>query len=40
MTQKYDTIIIGGGISRAAIDYELSKEGYKTLNIDKLAAGG
>ena len=40
MTQNYDAIIIGAGISGAAIAYELSKKGYKTLNIDKLAAAG
>jgi len=40
MTQEYDAIIIGTGISGAAIAYELSKKGYKTLNIDKLAAAG
>jgi len=40
MTQKYDAIIIGAGISGAAIAYELSKKGYKTLNVDKLEAAG
>lgn len=40
MTQKYDHIIIGAGISGAAIAFELSKKGYKTLNVDKLPAAG
>ena len=40
MHQKYDNIIIGAGISGAAIAYELSKKGYRTLNVDKLAAAG
>ena len=40
MTQKYDAIIIGAGISGAAIAYELAKKGYKTLNLDRLAAAG
>ena len=34
MTPNYDCIIIGAGISGAAIAYELSKKGYRTLNID------
>ncbi len=40
MTQTYDAIIIGAGISGAAIAYELSKKGYRTLNVDRLAAAG
>ena len=40
MTQKYDVIIIGAGISGAAIAYELAKKGCKTLNLDRLAAAG
>ena len=40
MTEKYDAIIIGAGISGAAIAYELSQKGYQTLNVDKLAAAG
>lgn len=40
MTKKYDAIIIGAGISGAAIAYELSQKGYQTLNLDKLAAAG
>lgn len=40
MNQKSDAIIIGAGIIGCAIAYELSKRGYKTLNIDKLPAAG
>jgi sarcosine oxidase subunit beta len=40
MSQNYDTIIIGAGISGAAIAYELSKKGYKTVNVEKLDAAG
>ncbi len=40
MTKEYDAIIIGAGISGAAIAYELSKKGYQTLNVDKLSAAG
>jgi sarcosine oxidase, subunit beta len=40
MTQKLDAIIIGAGITGASIAYELSKKGYKSLNIDKLPAAG
>jgi sarcosine oxidase subunit beta len=40
MTQSYDALIIGAGISGAAIAYELSRKGYRTLNIDKLPAAG
>ena len=40
MSKNYDAIIIGAGISGAAIAHELSKKGFKTLNIDKLTAAG
>lgn len=40
MNQQYDAIIIGAGIIGCSIAYELSKKGYKTLNIDKLNAAG
>jgi len=40
MTKEYDAIIIGAGISGAAIAYELSQKGYRTLNVDKLSAAG
>jgi sarcosine oxidase subunit beta len=40
MTDQYDAIIIGSGIIGCAVAFELAKKGYKTLNIDKLAAAG
>jgi sarcosine oxidase subunit beta len=40
MAQDYDAIIIGAGIIGASIAFELSKKGYRTLNIDKLSAAG
>jgi sarcosine oxidase subunit beta len=40
MNPNYDCIIIGAGISGAAIAYELSKNGYQTLNVDQLAEAG
>ena len=40
MTRTFDAIIIGVGISGAAIAYELSKKGYRTINVDRLAAAG
>ena len=40
MTNTYDAIIIGAGIIGCPIAFELAKKGYKTLNIDKLAAAG
>ncbi len=40
MNQTYDAIIIGAGIMGCSIAYELSKKGWKTLTIDKLAASG
>lgn len=38
--KRYDAIIIGAGIIGACIGFELSKKGYKTLNIDKLPTSG
>ncbi len=40
MDNKYDIIIIGAGIIGCSIAFELSKKGWKTLNIDKLPAAG
>lgn len=40
MIPKYDAIIIGAGISGASTTFELSKKGYKTMNVDKLPAAG
>jgi sarcosine oxidase subunit beta len=40
MNTKYDAIFIGAGIIGVPIAYELTKMGYKTLNIDKLSDAG
>jgi sarcosine oxidase subunit beta len=40
MKKKYDAIMIGAGIMGCAIAFELSKRGYKTLNVDKLPTAG
>ncbi|MCP4693506.1 MAG: FAD-binding oxidoreductase [Desulfobacterales bacterium] len=40
MNKKFDAIIIGAGVIGAPIAYELSKMGYKTLSVDKLADAG
>jgi len=40
MTANYDAIIIGAGIIGAATALELSKKGWRTLNLDKLPAAG
>lgn len=40
MKTEFDAIIIGAGIIGASIAFELSKRGYRTLNIDKQAAAG
>ncbi|MEM7289440.1 MAG: FAD-dependent oxidoreductase [Pseudomonadota bacterium] len=40
MSKKYDAIIIGAGIIGAAIAYEMSKQGKKTINVDMLPAAG
>jgi sarcosine oxidase, subunit beta len=37
---RYDAIIIGAGIIGANLGFEMSKAGFKTLNIDKLPAAG
>jgi sarcosine oxidase subunit beta len=37
---QYDAIIIGAGIIGANLGFEMSKAGFKTLNIDKLPAAG
>lgn len=37
---SYDAIIIGAGIIGACTAYELTKRGYRTLNVDKLPAAG
>ena len=43
MSKGFDAIIIGAGIIGAAIGYELSKRGRRTLNVDRptiVEAGG
>ena len=35
MSKRYDAIVIGAGVIGTPIAYELSKLGYKTLNVDK-----
>lgn len=40
MRPQYDAIIIGAGIIGSNLGFEMSKAGYKTLNIDKLPAAG
>ena len=35
-----DVVIIGAGVIGAAIAFELSKKGYRTVNLDKLPASG
>lgn len=40
MSERYDAIIIGAGIIGACVAYELSKRGWRTLNLDKLPAAG
>jgi sarcosine oxidase subunit beta len=39
-TEQFDAVIIGAGVIGAAVAFELSKRGYRTLNIDKLPAAG
>ena len=40
MGERVDAVVIGAGVIGAAVAFELSKRGYKTLNIDKLPASG
>ncbi len=40
MTERYDAIIIGAGIIGAALALELSRRGFRTLNVDRLPASG
>jgi sarcosine oxidase subunit beta len=40
MTQTTDAVIIGSGVIGAAVAFELSKAGYRTLSIDKNPAAG
>ena len=38
--RQYDAIIIGAGIIGANLGFEMSKAGFRTLNIDRLPASG
>ena len=40
MAESYDAAIIGAGVIGAAVAYELSKRGYKTINVDMLPEAG
>ena len=40
MDDTFDAVIIGAGIIGCCTAFELSKMGYKTLNVDKLPAAG
>ena len=40
MANDYDAIIIGAGVIGVCVGFELTKRGYKTLNVDKLPAVG
>ena len=37
MADEYDAIIIGAGIIGACTAYELAKQGWRTLNLDRLS---
>ena len=38
--KDYDAIIIGAGVIGSAIGFELSKKGWKTLNVDRNPTSG
>lgn len=40
MATSYDAIIIGAGVIGAAVGLELSRKGWRTLNVDRLPAAG
>lgn len=40
MGERIDAVIVGAGVIGAATAFELSKRGYRTLNVDKLPAAG
>lgn len=40
MSESYDAVIIGAGVIGAAIGMEMSRAGYRTLNVDALPAAG
>ncbi len=40
MVKVVDAVIVGAGVIGTAISYQLSSRGWRTLNVDKLAAAG
>lgn len=40
MSNRYDAVIIGAGVIGTCIAFELTKRGFKTLNVDKNASAG
>ena len=40
MIKAFDAVVIGSGITGAAIAYELSQKGFKTVNVERLEAAG
>ena len=40
MQHGYDAVIIGSGVIGCSIAFEMTKRGYKTLNVDKLGDAG
>jgi sarcosine oxidase subunit beta len=40
MSKEYDAIVIGAGIIGSCTAFELAKQGYRTLNVEKLGAAG
>ncbi len=40
MAEQFDAIIIGAGIIGASVGLELSRRGWRTLNVDRLPAAG
>jgi sarcosine oxidase subunit beta len=40
MLKKYDAVIVGAGVIGCSVAFEMSKRGYKTLNVDKLGGAG
>jgi len=37
---EYDVVIVGSGVIGCALGFELSRRGYRTLNVDRLPAAG
>jgi sarcosine oxidase subunit beta len=40
VNRKFDSIVIGAGVIGCAVAFEMTKKGYKTLNIEKQPAAG